>query len=263
MADSQVKTIGQVLRTTAFFETEQHTCETHGEFRDTMMPNGKWTGCTTCYAEHRELERLEAKRQAEEYEREERLRAARVPKRFREATLESFVPSCDAAKKALNLATSYADDFDQFKADGTCMIFCGGVGTGKTHLAVGIIKRVLDRNMRARFSSVIDAVRSVKETYGRDSEKTEQEAIDEFLRPALLVLDEVGAQFGTDAEKLILFQIINGRYEKVLPTIVISNLAKDALGEFIGERVIDRLRENGGRLIAFDWASHRRNAAKE
>jgi DNA replication protein DnaC len=45
------------------------------------------------------------------------------------------------------------------------------------------------------------------------------------------------------------------------PTVVISNLAKEALGEFIGERSIDRLRENGGRLVVFDWASYRRQVA--
>lgn len=263
MADSEIKTIGQVLQRMALFSVEQRVCEAHGAFEDQMMPNGKWAGCRACYEADMEAQKAEHRRMMEEYEAKERLARATIPRRFADATLENYSPSCEAARKAHNLALAYANDFERFKESGTCMIFCGGVGTGKTHLAVGIAKAVIDRKKESRFVSVIDAIRAVKQTYSRDSEKSETEVMAEYLSPALLVLDEVGAQFGTDTEKLILFQIINGRYERVLPTIVISNLAKDSLGEFIGERVIDRLRENGGRLIAFDWASYRRKSSKE
>jgi DNA replication protein DnaC len=71
------------------------------------------------------------------------------------------------------------------------------------------------------------------------------------------VLDEVGVQYGTDAEKQIAFEIINTRYENLRPTIIISNLNAAELTTFIGERVMDRLKENGGRLLVFDWPSHR------
>jgi DNA replication protein DnaC len=41
------------------------------------------------------------------------------------------------------------------------------------------------------------------------------------------------------------------------PTILISNLAIGPLAEFAGDRVIDRMKENGGKLVVFDWKSHR------
>jgi DNA replication protein DnaC len=44
------------------------------------------------------------------------------------------------------------------------------------------------------------------------------------------------------------------------PTIVISNLAKDGLQDYLGERAFDRLRENGGKLVVFDWESYRSKA---
>lgn len=264
MADSEIKTIGQALQTKGFFKwsTKPAECEIHGAFTSTEYPSG-WSRCEECANADRAAEfavrRLEDERKEQEY----RLIEAGIPKRFRDCSLDTYVPSCDSARVALNLATAYANEFAERRESGTCLIFCGTVGTGKTHLAVGIVKRVLDQRRRALFASVIGAVSSVKATYSRDSELTEQQAIDQFLHPDLLVLDEVGAQFGSDAEKLILFRIINGRYERVLPTIIVSNLAKDLLGESIGERSLDRLRENGGRLVAFDWASHRRQAVKE
>lgn len=110
---------------------------------------------------------------------------------------------------------------------------------------------------QAIFASVMRAVRSVKETYGKGAGRTEAQAIRDLVDPDLLILDEVGVQHGSDTEKLILFEIINGRYEAARPTIVISNLDAEGLEQFLGEPAFDRLREGGGRLVVLDWQSHR------
>ena len=100
-------------------------------------------------------------------------------------------------------------------------------------------------------------MRQVKETWSKGSEKTEQDAINWFLTPDLLILDEVGVQFGSDAEKMIMFEVLNERYQNMKPTILISNLLPANLQEFVGERVMDRMKENGGRILQFDWKSNR------
>lgn len=268
MADSEIKTIGQALRTTGRFKFPEQsgTCDTHGVFVSYMYPHSKeWSSCPTCAAEadeaRREAEFAERRRESEAKERRRLIDNATIPPRFADKTLENFVAHGDGAKRALGVSRAYVQDFDTASKEGTSLIFCGGVGTGKTHLAIGIANAVLDMNRRVRFVSVMNAVRTVKETYTKGSDDTEREALNEFIYPDLLVMDEVGVQFGSDTEKMILFEIINGRYEQLKPTVVISNLAKEALGEFIGERSIDRLRENGGRLVVFDWASYRRQAA--
>ena len=73
-----------------------------------------------------------------------------------------------------------------------------------------------------------------------------------------LVIDEVGVQFGTETEKFIFYEVINRRYENVLPTVLISNLTSDELKTFIGDRAFDRFREDGGAILAFDWESYRK-----
>ena len=75
----------------------------------------------------------------------------------------------------------------------------------------------------------------------------------------LLILDEVGVQFGSDTEKLILFDVLNERYEKRRPTLVLSNLSLPDVEQYLGERIFDRLREDGGEAVVFDWESHRGN----
>lgn len=57
----------------------------------------------------------------------------------------------------------------------------------------------------------------------------------------LLIIDEVGVQFGSAAEMAILQEIINARYESILPTILISNLSPEELWAFISPRIADRI----------------------
>lgn len=239
-------------------------CGVHGEFTSWLV-GGAWTGCVTCdlAAERRALsgENAAWRKELKAREWREKLGRAAIPDRFADRRLSSYVPDCDKAVRALAVATAYAGNFDEVRAKGMCLLFCGEVGTGKTHLAVGIAHEVLEQGKQAVFTSVIRAVRSVKETYAKGSGRTEAQALRDLVEPDLLILDEVGVQFGSDTEKMILFEIINGRYEASRPTIVISNLAAAALEEYLGERSFDRLREGGGRLVVFDWASHRARRA--
>lgn len=244
--------------------TEQRACEKHDVYTSMFIRNAYWTGCPDCAAEERERQAKEAEAIRQKEFRERRasqlLGRAAIPPRFSDRRLSNYAPQCEQATRALAVAQAYADGFELILETGASLIFCGGVGTGKTHLAVGIAHELLAKDKAVIFSSVMGAVRAVKETYSRDSQKSEGEVIKGFIWPDLLVLDEVGVQFGSDTEKLILFEIINGRYEAMKPTILISNLAKDALASFIGERAFDRLREGGGKLVAFDWPSYRKQS---
>ncbi len=75
----------------------------------------------------------------------------------------------------------------------------------------------------------------------------------------LLVIDEVGIQFGTDTERMILYEILDLRYEAMLPVILTTNITDlKSLEKLLGERIIDRLFEGESKIVVFEWESHRR-----
>lgn len=238
-------------------------CGTHGAFEGIKLM-GRGPFCPECVANQHPEEA--ARQQADWEQRRIAARAqlligrAAIPPRFKDRRLDNFNPHAPGPAAALEIAQEFVGGFKACLETGRSLIFCGGVGSGKTHLAVGICHGIIAQDRMAVFTSVLGAIRSIKETFRKGSERTEADAIRSFIDPDLLVLDEVGVQFGSDTEKMYLFEIINGRYENLRPTIVISNLAKDALAEFLGERAIDRLREGGGRMVVFDWPSYRRVA---
>ena len=243
------------------------TCEVHGDFQSRHLAGSVWSKCPICSAERRAAEE---KREAEKQKQasidrwQARMGFAGIPDRFRDRTLGSFIASTDQQRKALTFAQQYADTFSEVMSEGRSALFVGKPGTGKTHLAVGIALAVMERwNAVALFTTTMRAIRRVKDTWKRDSEESETQAIAALVFPDLLILDEVGVQFGSDTEKLILFDVLNERYEKRKPTLMLSNLTVQEVQGHLGERIFDRLREDGGRVIAFDWASHRGKAGAQ
>jgi len=91
------------------------------------------------------------------------------------------------------------------------MIMVGGVGTGKTLLASAILDALVDKH-DCWIIKTIDLIRRIKSTWSKDSEKSEEDVINHFINVDLLVIDEVGSQFGSDTEKLFIFDIIDGRF---------------------------------------------------
>jgi len=250
------------------FEVQHQTrpgeCSTHGAFeeRGTVLPFGKrepkWTGCPQCNAiRAAEIQAQEREERERERQRrmEQRLSQSGIPLRFRDRTFANFVADTDAKRSALKVAADFAENFGDHFRDGATVVFSGKPGTGKSHLAIAAAMSVM-ANGTALYLNALDLVRMVRDTWRRDSEMTESAVLHELSTVSLLVIDEIGVQYGTEGEQVILFDVLNRRYRDLMPTILLTNLGAKGMKEFLGERSFDRLRE-GGIWVAFDWESHR------
>lgn len=212
-----------------------------------MLYAGQYESCPRCVEEMKRASRVR-----------ELLFESGIPPRFQGCRLTNYIATAPNQETALATAKGYARHFARAHKAGACLVFTGNCGTGKTHLACAVARSVMEAGFSARYITARAAVNMVKETWGKNAAATETEILRSFTVPALLVLDEIGVQFGTEAEKIILFDIINGRYERLLPTAVLSNLNITGLEGYLGVRTVDRLKENGGAWVEFNWQSHRR-----
>lgn len=235
-------------------------CQVHGEYTErgfSIMGRVIWSGCTTC----RDIERAEEERkEREQAEREKqarieaKLNVAGIPARFRDRTLENFVADTEEQREALATAKSFIESWPRHKKAGTSVVFSGNPGTGKSHLAIAILQHVLESGTGI-YLNVLDLVRMVRDTWRRTGQ-SETEVLDMLGRLDLLVIDEVGVQYGTDGEQVVLFDVINRRYRDCKPTIMLTNLRAKEFEEFVGARTFDRLKE-GGIWQRFAWDSYR------
>lgn len=244
------------------------TCHIHGEFKKwtrklAMMATLKAeTICPICAQEKVNLVKqkiADEKIIKKENEIKKLLGWAEIPKRFESCSFDNYIPCNKSAERNLRICKAYADKWQDRLKNGGGMVMVGLPGTGKNHLAVSIMKEIIANHQDyVLLTSVNKIIREFRSTWSKDSDKHEDDVIAKFSEPSLLVIDEVGVQYGSDSEKLIIFEIINNRYEEMLPTILISNETRENLAEIVGERVIDRMKDGGGCELVFDWESYRK-----
>ncbi len=249
----------------------RETCSVagHGSFVNALMEqfDGSWlaNGCPRCNwaalntdpVDSDSYKAAKARRSADRLNTA--LVASGITPRFRDCTLESFITGAESEKvRALARCQTYVECFEDNYRDGRSMILSGNVGTGKTHLASAMAQAVIRQyGARALIVSVAEIVRVAKGTMARGATYTEADVIAELAAADLLLVDEVGAQRGSEYEIGLLHEVIDRRYQLVVPTVVISNLLIDDLKAYIGERALDRLRQGGGKAVGFTWESAR------
>ena len=88
----------------------------------------------------------------------------------------------------------------------------------------------------------------------REDMNIEQETIDEYGECKLLILDEIGRQKGTEFERNLIFEIIDKRWNNMLPTTVIGNIGKQEFVALYEAATLDRLRPE---TVELNWESKR------
>lgn len=240
-------------------EAQTSTCDKHGEYlpeRKYIELLDKWFtgGCKQCAAERESNERAEEARRDVERDLAAR-RKAGIPPRFQGKTLDTYDAVHDKQQMALAACKKLVATM-QAKQPPPNLILIGRPGTGKSHLCCGMVLE-LYRTHRVRRVDLPDLIREIRATWHKDSEHSEDYVLEFYGTLDLLIIEEVGTGAGTDDERARIFQVVNRRYEAMLPTVIVSNLDLESLKKEIGERVIDRLREGDRALVVFDWASHR------
>lgn len=186
------------------------------------------------------------------------LGSANIPPRFVSASFETFKATTQPAKHNLTVCQQFVETWDDRKNAGEGLVLCGTPGTGKTHLAVSIAREVAGELQQSVFiTTAARIIRAFRRTWAGNSEFSELDVLVKYCEPDLLVIDEIGVQYGTDSERNILFEVINDRYEDLLPTILVSNLPLNELSEMLGDRTLDRLLQ-GGTVLTFNWPTYRR-----
>ena len=218
--------------------------------------------CSPCADKLIKEGELELQRQAREtiernsVSRErERLSKLNIGQRYIGMTFADHKEVNSKAAKVKADCVNYAESFQ--RGSGCSLLMIGSPGTGKNMLSAIICQDLHKRGFSSYHTTALKLVRSIKDTW-RDKTSSEQEAIDALVNPDLLVIDEIGVQFGSPTEQLFLTEVINDRYNLRRPTILISNLKMSQLTEVMGERVIDRFYDDGSKVLVFDWPSYRR-----
>lgn len=117
-----------------------------------------------------------------------------------------------------------------------CMVLWGPPGSGKTHLVAAAANRLRERGIELGFFTTPDLLDMLRSGYDRgDYEKL----LDKLKNVQVLVLDDMGAERGTEWAEEKMFQVINHRYNKRLPLLVAMNPDPATLEMRLADRLCD------------------------
>lgn len=241
--------------------TTTFRCTIHGDTEAWESEDGLLKTCLLCRKQgEKERKREEATRgkdrEKDALERKQRdldraLDNAAIAPRFKDRTFDTF----KIENKGQSLAVQRCAWLLHNLGKTTGLIFIGKPGTGKDHLAIATIKEAITTHGKtAIMTEAIKIIRAIKESWG--STVPESEVISRYTVPDLLVINELGVQFGSPTERIYLTEIINDRYNHMKATILIGNLEMKELEVVVGFRAIDRFKEDG-HTVAFEWESYR------
>ena len=138
-------------------------------------------------------------------------------------------------REIYSLCCKYADKFSLKSGN---LLFLGGVGLGKTHLSLGIAKKVLEKGYGVIYGGAPTLLAAAEREH---FSKEDNGALESYTSCDLLIIDDLGTEFSTQFTVSVINDIINTRMMKKLPTIISTNLGFEELMERYSDRVTSRL----------------------
>jgi DNA replication protein DnaC len=198
--------------------------------------------------------------------REEWRKSCGIPLRYQTSRFELFDRKVDRSiLKVMRECQEYASKFNFHvpQSSKSLVMFSVGVwGLGKTYMACSVAHGVLDKwhneidYCPVTFISEPGLFRRIRATFNHNNDfhnETEEDIYRKLIRVPLLILDDVGKEEVADARfvQRVLFAIIDGRYQNMLPMVITANLNTDALDAHLGgdrgnSASMDRLLEMTG-----------------
>lgn len=180
-----------------------------------------------------------------------------VPDGYRHCTLDNFSDHGDF-RQAIDCTIEAIRfmDADPVRS----FLITGNTGTGKTHIAVGILRRFAQAGCTSmRFESAALVWSRFKITYSPQHEGSEYDLIREYGGYTVLVIDDLGVENRSSASVTIVQQIVEERCSRLNGKLIItSNFTAEKLAQAYGDRMLSRLTGTTGKVLHITAPDYRK-----
>lgn len=193
----------------------------------------------------------------ESIERRERWRrrqeAAGIPEDVRHASFDNWAPGDPVGQS--DHPTKVIEAVRQV-IDGRLrnLILAGTPGVGKGHAAATVANEFLNGQQKVRWRVMHRLLEASHRAY---EDGTRQDLIEQHASVSLLILDEVAmSELPRDGERFV-YDLVDLRQKRRLPTIMTTNKPAEVVRDWLGAPTTDRLRSGGVKFLWLEWTSAR------
>jgi len=148
---------------------------------------------------------------------------SQIPPLYRNASFENFkTEGMQELKMVMSAVKRYSDDFPLGQKRGLLLI--GEPGTGKTHLAIAALRRIIQKGFEGVFTDFQALLDRIRAGYDSTSNSSNKEAYRMALDSEVLMLDDLGAHRVTDWVQDTITAIVTHRCNNQMPLIATTNL---------------------------------------
>ena len=174
--------------------------------------------------------------------------ASTLPRRYRDVSIE-LLQNDGTNPTALRVVEEFVAGLDGNLAEGRGLWLAGGVGNGKTSLAMVVSKKALEAGRSVVIYSMPKLLTRIRATFGDDYVGDSYPQLFERLTTIdLLHIDDLGAEKQSEWVLEQLYAIVNERYEAKRSMLITTNLDEEKLAEQVGARTVSRLLEMCGHV---------------
>lgn len=172
-----------------------------------------------------------------------------IAARYRAVTPAHIKPTSPSAKTLARAVAAYTANLGDRLDSGEGLTLLGPPGLGKTLALSAIINAACIEIHGPVYAAWPDVLAEVKAGFSGGREDPRRQAVDRLCARPLLALDELGVKAASEFDHGELFRLIDHRYRAGLPTLVAANCTQAAFADAVGERIADRLREQGPMIV--------------
>ncbi len=150
-----------------------------------------------------------------------------------------------------NILTNCRKYAEEFSLKSRSLLFQGGPGLGKTHLSLAIARELINSGYGVIYVSAPVIFDKIENEHFKFGGNNEFEMINNLVECDLLIIDDLGTEFGTSYKSSLIYNIMNSRMLSSKPTIISTNMSLSDMEKKYDMRIVSRIIGTFGRVEFF------------